>query len=280
LTLPLSAYHATLAAGQDDVADLLTPTAAYRIRPGRAPVKTPLDLGFGAAVRRASYVYWSGGAVREAPKADASADRPPRSLTPLARQPQMFVASDAGIAWLRRTDAGRFSLETVAGGKVATLYQSLGAIDAVTMAGDALFFVERPSGSPGGWRIGRLPLAGGAATFTSARAGRPPAMLAAGRDLAFYQGSGFEVHRLSFDFQHERIPASGFVCSPLAVAQNIYCAQVEGIFELRPDAAPRRLAPGSPASPVADIAIGPGHLYWLVDAGPERLEVRALPVPP
>jgi len=43
---------------------------------------------------------------------------------------------------------------------------------------------------------------------------------------------------------------------------------------------PRRLAPGSPARPVADIAVGPRHLYWLVDAGSGRLEVRSLSLPP
>jgi hypothetical protein len=240
-------------------------------------VRTPLELGFGAAARRSSYVYWSRGAVREAPKAGTmtGAGGGPRSLTLLAEPPQTFVASDAGIAWLRRSAAGRFSLEALrATDVVAPLYASPGAIDAVTMAGDALFFVERPAG--GDWRIGRVPLAGGAATFTAARAGRPPSMLAAGRDLAFYQGSGFEVHRLSFDLQHEHTPASGFICSPVAVAENVYCAQLEGIFELAPEASPRRLVPGGPARPVTDLAVGPRHLYWIVDAGPERLEVRAV----
>jgi hypothetical protein len=273
LSLPISAYQVTLAAGPDDTADLLTASAAYRLAPGREPTRTPLDLGFGAAATSSSYVYWSGGALRQTPK-DGGATR---RLAPLAERPMQFIASDAAIGWLRRSNDGHSRLEALRGKEVVTVYASPGSIDAVAISGDTLFFVERPAGTD--WRIGRVPASGGAATFTSLRSGRPPAMLAAARDLAFYVGAGFEVHRLSLDLQHERTVASHFICSPLAVSDAVICAQ-EGIYELRLDSPPRRLLPGNIAHPVTTMAVGPRTLYWVVDDGADRLVVKALPLVP
>jgi len=271
IALPVAAYHASITA-DGDVAYLLTEDAAYRLAPGRAPERLPIDLGEGATTTRSSFIYWSRGGVRAAPKAGGAA----RRLAALPERPQKFVASDTATAWVQRTD-GRFSLGALRGNKPANLYTSPGSIDAVAIAGDAIFFVERPAAA--GWRIGRVAAAGGAPAFMPPRDGRPPAMLAAGRDLAFYTGAGYEVHRLSLDFAHERTIASGFVCSPLAVAEHVYCAQVEGIFELRTGERPRRLVPGSAQRLVTDIAVGATHLTWIVDAGPDKLEVRALPLP-
>jgi hypothetical protein len=271
LSLPLSAYHASIAADDGgDVLYLLTSAVIFRVSPGHPPGERRLDLGSGAMATRSSFVHWSGGSVFEVPKGEGEA----RRLVALAERPQQFVASEAGIAWLRRADDGRFSLHALVGGKPRRAYASPGSIDAVAMIGDAIFFVERPSGS--GWRIGRVRATGGAATFTSLRDGRAPAMLAGRRDVTFYDGNRREVHRLSLDLQQERTLASNFVCSPLAVTDRIYCAQVEGIFELRPDEPPRRLVPGSTVRLVTELAATATHLYWIVDAGPEQLELRSL----
>jgi hypothetical protein len=274
LSLPIAAYHASIVAGDDDVAYLLTNRAVHRLEPGRAPVARPLDLGSGAAATRTSFIHWSRGAVVASPKAGG----PSRALAPLADPPQLFVASDAAVAWLKRSGDGVFSLHVLTGRKPTTLYTSPGNVDAVAMSGDTIFFVERPAGAD--WRIGRVGAAGGAATFTPLRKGRAPSMLAARGELAFYEGARFEVHRLSLDLARERTPVSGFVCSPLAMAENIYCAQVDGIFELGPDPPPRRLVPGSPARLVTDLAVGPKRLYWIVDAGADKLEVQSLPLSP
>jgi hypothetical protein len=272
LSLPVSAYQVTLAAGADGTADLLTASAAYRLAPGREPIRTPLDLGFGAAATSSSYVYWSGGAIRETPKAGGPTTR----LAALPERPMSFVASDRAIGWLRRSDDGHTTLQALRGKQVTTLYASPGTIDAVAISGDTLFFVERPGGTD--WRIGRVAVSGGAATFTAPRGGRPPAMLAADRDLAFYVGAGFEVHRLSLDLLRERTVASHFICSPLAVADAVYCAQ-EGLYELRLDTPPRRLLPGNLTRPVTTMAVGPKALYWVADDGADRLVVKALPLP-
>jgi hypothetical protein len=275
LSLPRAAYHASISADDDDVAYLLTDTAAYRLAPDRAPAAMPIELGFGATVTRSSFIYWSRGAVFEAPKAGGAA----RRLVTLAERPQLFVASEAGIAWLRKAGDGVVSLNALVGTKPNTLYTSRGSIDAVTMLGEQIFFVERSGGTD--WRIGRIRAPGGGAPeFTAARGGRAPAMLAGRRDLVYYDGNRLEVRRLSLDLRQERTPVSGFICSPVAVSEHIYCAQPDGIFELRPDGRPRRLVSGNAQRLVTDLAATPRRLLWLVDAGADQLEVRALALPP
>ena len=271
LSLPRSAYHASIAADDDDVAYLLTSTAAYRLAPDHPPAEMPMDLGFGATTTRSSFVYWSRGAVFEAPKAGGAAGR----LVSLAERPQLLVASEAGIGWLGHGHDGSFSLNAIRSKKPTTLYTSHGSIDAVTMLGEQIFFVERPAGKD--WRIGRIRLTvGGTPEFTAPRSGRAPAMLAGRHDLVFYDGSRFEVRRLSLDLRHERTPASGFICSPVAVSEHIYCAQPDGIFELRADERPHRLVSGDAQRLVTDLAATPKRLLWIVDVGADELEVRSL----
>jgi hypothetical protein len=270
LSLPVSAYHATLAADDDDAAFLLTPAAAYRLSPAGTPERTPLDLGAGATMTRASFLYWSRGAIVDSPRTRAE----PHRVVALAQPPQAIVAAGERIAWLQRSGDGRFSVQSLIGKSPRTVYASAGSIDAIAAMDDAIFFVERPAGSD--WRIGRVPTAGGPPAFTPLRKGRAPAMLVAHRDLTYYDGNGHEVRRLSPDLQHERSLASGFVCSPIAVSAHVYCAQVEGLFELRADERPRRLVPGSIARVVTDLAATPKRLLWILDAGADRLEVREL----
>ncbi|HXU61526.1 MAG TPA: hypothetical protein VN962_07495 [Polyangia bacterium] len=272
LSLPVSAYHASLVAREGDAVDLLAESAVYRLSPGHPAVRTPLQLGAVSAVRPSGYVTWSQGAVRELP-ADGG---PARRIAAVPEQPQVLVASAAGVAWIEGSPAGPTRVQTSRAGRALSLYTSPGRIDAAAMVGERVYFVERPGGPD--WRIGSVGLTGGAATFTPARPGRSPSLLAAGRDLAFYLGAGFEVHRLSLDLQHERTVASGFICSPLAVAEALYCSQPEGLFELAPDVAPRWLAPGSLSKPVTDLAVAGGTLFWIADDGTDRLQVSALPL--
>jgi len=282
LSLPISAYHATITTtSDDDVAYLLTSGAAYRLIPGREPAELPIDLGFGATATRASFIHWSRGGVAETPKAGGAS----RRLVALAARPQTFVASaapapasDSRIAWLERSGEGRFSLRALIGKKAITAYASPGSIDAIAMLDEWLFFVERPAGAD--WRIGRVRTGGGEATFTAARQGRAPSMLAAHGDIYYYDGNTYQVRRLSPDLQRERALASSFVCSPIAVSAHVYCAQVEGIFELRDGERPRRLVPGSVARVVTELAATPTRLLWVADAGADKLELLELPLAP
>jgi hypothetical protein len=269
LALPVSAYQVSLVA-DDRGFYLLSDAAVHRLVPGKPPSRTPLELGYGATIARSGVVYWSKGAIVEA----GLARFPLRKLARLPARPQAFVSSGNEFAWLERSEIGTFSLGALHGDKPQSVYTSTGSIDAVTMLSDWVFFVERaPDAS---WRIGGVKTAGGTPAYTAPRPGRSPSMLVGRRDLHYYDGNGLEVRRLSPDFQREEVLARDFICSPLAVWEHVYCAQVEGISELREGAPPRRLVTGTPGGPVTALAANASHLVWVSDAGADKLEVKAL----
>lgn len=276
LSLPVSAYHVSIAAADDDVFHVMTATAAYRLEPDRATVVMPLDLGAGAAATRSSIVFWSQGAVWIAPKAGGA----PRRLIALPERPQLFVASASSedFAWLARGRDGRFGVHTVAGKGARAAYTSAGSIDAAMLLGDAVVFVEGLAGAQ--WRIGRVGISGGPATFTALRKGRSPAMLAGRSGITYYDGAGYQVRRLSPDLQREETLSRDFICTPLAVAEPVvYCAGVEGLFALQAGAPPRRLVGGSAERMIAEVAASARRVVWAVDAGSDRVEVRSLSLP-
>jgi hypothetical protein len=265
-----SAYHARLVA-DDTSFHLLTPTAAYHLAPGQAPRKIGIELGDGASGNGESFVYWSNGAVYRAFKSDPEK---PLRLGALSSRPQGFFTSGDDVCWLERAPDDRFRLMTFVRGKPTPSYESPGKLDAATMLSDWLFFVERPAGFS--WRIGGVPVRGGTPTFTRERNGRAPAMLVARRDLYYYDGNSREVRRLSPDLAKEETLVRGFICTPLAVFEHVYCAQLEGIFELRQNERPLLLSSERTRGPVIDLAANRTHVAWLSEAGAERLEVRSL----
>jgi hypothetical protein len=268
LSLSTSAYQASLAV-DDDAAYLLTSHAAYRLAPGRPADALKVELGFGGTATRHGLVYWSDGAVREASKQGGES----RRLGTLAARPQLFISSGDVVAWLERSEDGRFSLGSLATERPSTIYASPGTIDAATMIGDLSFFVERTTDAE--WRIGAVRTKGGRPVFTTARRGRSPAMLVGHHDIYYYDGNVREVRRLSPDLRREDTLVSDFICSPLAVAERVYCANVEGIFELAPQG-PRRLVKLGRDGTVTDLAANARRLFWIADAGADRLVVETL----
>src|SRR5262245_5788476 len=138
LSLPVSAYHATIAADDDDGAFLLTPAAAYRLAPAGTPEKIPLDLGAGATTTRSSFLHWSGGAIVDSPRAGGAA----RRVVAVSQPPQAIVAAGERIAWLQRSADGRFSVQSLIGKSARAAYASSGSIDAIAAMDDAIYFVE------------------------------------------------------------------------------------------------------------------------------------------
>lgn len=269
LSLPRSAYQATLAA-DEDAFYVLTSDAAYRVQAGAAPAKRALDLGFGAAVMRASFVFWSGGAIVEAPKRGGAL----RRLLPWPERPQGFYASPDHFAWLERSENGAGRLRSLSGKKARDSYVGAAPIDAVALLNDWLFFVERVGGDS--YRIGGVPAGGGTPAFTAARRGRSPSSLVGQRDLYFYDGKGFAVRKLSPDLAREETLSSGIVCSPIAVAnERVFCGSVEGVFELR-EGKRHSLSPGKRRTPVAGIAANADYVAWLAEAGENQLVVKAV----
>ncbi len=271
LTLPISAYAPVLFA-DEGVVYLLTSKAAYRIVPGHQPEQFPLDLGIGPTMTASSFVFWSKGAIWQAPKAGGK----PRRIVSLSHEPQRFVTSGDRFAWLDRTDEGKFTIQTLARGKPKTIWSARGDIDVVTMLQDWVFFVERDAANA--WRFGGVRVAGGEPTFSAPHSGRTPAMLVPYHDhLYYYDSNTIEIHRLSPDFLTNEILSKEFICSPLAVSTQIYCAHVAGLFEVsgRPLSSPVRL---TERRVIPAIAASSELVTWLSDTGPDQLALEMLPV--
>lgn len=271
LSLDIAAYSATLAADDEGVM-LLLPSAAYRLVPGRAPVRTPLDLGIGPAVTGSSITFWSKGFVWRAPKRGGK----PIRVGAAAHQPQSLAASESDLAFLDRSEAGRTSIQTLDGGKARTVYASAGAITSLTMLRDWVFFVEQAPDSS--WRIGAVSVSGKQQpSFTAARGGRTPSMLAASNDeVFFYDGPTLTVRRLSPDLIHEEPIAHDFICSPIAVAKSVFCAQVEGLFAVSRQGGTPVTVSTRRAGSITAVAASANRVAWLVDTGPNRLAVEML----
>lgn len=272
IALAQSAYHASIAADVD-AAYLLATQAAYRLTPGQPPEEQKIELGFGATATRHSFVFWSNGALLEAEKSGGGT----RRLVELGLQPQLLVSSGAEIGWVERSGAGRFSIGSLSGERATTAYISPGKIEPAAMLNDWIFFVERPTDKE--WRIGGVRTKGGAPVFTSLRGGRAPSMLVGERELHYYDGNRREVRRLSPDLRDEKTVVTDFICSPLAVAERVFCANVEGLFELVPGARPRLLARLGNTGAVTALAANSTHLYWIGDAGADQLVVSAVALP-
>ncbi len=277
LTLPSSAYQASIFVDGDGV-ELLTASAAYHLVPGKEPLRRAIDLGFGATVTRQHYVYWSNGTLWSEPRRAQGASAP-KQLQRLAHPPQRIAAdiTGAAIAWLEHAEDGRDSLQTLGKPAPKTLYTSPGSIDALTLIGQSVYFVERPEGDR--WRIGSVKLTGAAPSFTASKAGRWPAMLSGTKELVYYDGNGHDLLALSLDLKQERTVAKGFICSPLSAALNVYCATMSGVFEVTGTARPRQLVASS--NVVASLSADARRLAFIVDTGSrdqDQLTVKTLAV--
>jgi len=256
----------------DEAVYVITPTAVHRIVVGRSTESFPREFGSGALLTPRGFVYWSKGALFEAPKGPGEA----RKLASLPRAPQRFAAARERLAWID-VAAGHFSIQTLEAEQPRTLYGSPSALDAIAMLGDDVCFVERRSAKS--WRIGCVGGRGQAEQprFTAERRGRSPAGLVAFGDALYFQDAGgYKVVELSGDLQHERTLARDLVCSPLAVWEQVYCAQVEGLVEVSGTSrSPRLLAPNGRGL-ITSIAASPTAVAWISDAGADQLTVKLL----
>ncbi len=279
LTLPSSAYQASIFVDSEAV-EVLTNNAAYQLVPGREPLRRALDLGFAATVTRHSYVYWSKGALWGAER-HAPAAHGPRQIQKLSHQPQRIVSDVTGeaIAWLDHSEDNRYALRAPQKDGEKALYTSPGSIDALTLIAASVYFVERPDAD--GWRIGRVPLSGAAASFTARKAGRWPAMLSGARELVYYDGKNRDVIALSLDLQHERTLAKGLICSPLSAVERVVCAAMNGVFEVPGASEPRQLVASS--NLITGLSSNAERLAFIVDVGgrgQDQLAVKLLPLEP
>lgn len=269
LTLPIPAYHASVYIDGDETY-LLTSSAAYRVRSNEKPSVFRLDLGEGAVMTAAAFVFWSKGAVWQAPKSGGPSQR----LGTVPHRPQYFVSDGRDFSWVDKSDEGRFTIQRLESQKPRVVYTAVGSIDTAVMLNAWVFFVERSA--DGAWRFGGKSLSVGTPAFTSEKKGRTPAMLVASSDLYYYDGNSLEVRQVSPDLQHEETIVNKMICSPIAVAESLFCGQVEGLFEVarRPKSLPRKLHDARNA--ITAIAASQDRVVWVSDIGQSQLAVNSL----
>jgi hypothetical protein len=267
----VSAYSVFL--GLDgDVTYLLTRNAAYRLAPGKPPQKTALDLGIGPVLADSGIIFWSKGAIWNASKDGASVWR----VAPLSKQPEYFVASSAGMAWLDRAEDGLFRIQALHGQKARVLVSDQGEISALNMVHDWVFFVLRAKDNS--WRIGRVHAARGEPEYTDSRTGPTPALLTGAEDIVYYDMERSEIRQLTSDLKSEHVLLKDFVCSPIFEATNLFCGRVEGLFEVLADSRKTKFLWHGPRETVTLIRANSKQVVWAVDTGPDQLAIDMLSV--
>lgn len=269
LTTSGSAYAATLAL-DDEASYLLTGNAAFRLMPGRQPERWDLDLGISPALMNDHLLYWSAGAFRQAHKRGAE----PSLLAAVAHQPQRMVAAGGRFAWLDQAESGRFTIQTLDGSNARILHAPGGYVAALAMTAERVYFVEQGPGT--GWRLGAVPLSGGSPRYTAMKKGRTPSMLAVARDLFYYDGPSLTVRRITQDLEREEVIARDVICSPLAVAEHLYCAQPGRLLEIGLDGVLRQVFPLQQKGTITAVAATATRLTWLMDVGRGALAVQTI----
>lgn len=264
--LELSAYTATLAVDGEDIY-VLAGHGAYRFSPGRAAERWEMELGDTPAVGARGIVYWLEGELRRAPKRGGSAE-----ILAAVPRPRRLCASGGHLVWEEPAQAAA-QLRTLDGSEPRTIYRSEGEIAALALMDDQAYFVERVQER---WRIGTVALSGGAARFTEARTSRTPALLAAAQDVFFYDGPTSTVRRVASDLSREDVVARDVICSPLAVADRVYCAQISLLFEVPRDGGKARLLAAKRPGTIAALVATRARVAWLLDTGDSRAELEML----
>ena len=269
VSLPLSAY-ATSIAMDDDAVYLMTSHAAYRLVAGEPAHGIRLELGIGPVLTRSAFVFWSNGAIWSAPKQGGET----RQLAKFASQPQYFVTSGEAFAWVTLAEDGVYTIQTLDHTKPRVLLSSPGELRGLVMVGDTVYFVQRPSNDS--WRIGSVHLDGRPPEFGLTRKGRAPAQLTASDSIYYFDLDTRRVLSLSPDLRHEEVQLKDFVCSPIQVSTRIYCACVEGLFDVDKDShEPRVLVANRPGT-ITGVTSNSRAVAWTVDVGADQLAVELL----
>jgi hypothetical protein len=259
------AYTATLAADDESIY-VLARNAAYRFTEGEPVARWAIELGDTPALTARGFAYWLDGELRQVPKRGGPTD----ILASVPQAPRRLCASGTSLVW-EELEQGTSLLRTLDGSAPRTIYRGAGQIEALSVMDDQAYFVERNEQQ---WRLGAVALSGGAARFTEYRGARTPAALAAAGDVFYYDGPSSSVRRVSSDLAREDVLARDVICSPLAVADRVYCAQLSLLFEVSRDGGPTRsLAPKRGGTVTALVATR-NRVAWLLDVGGDRAELE------
>lgn len=266
-----SAYGASLASAEDG-GYLLSGSAAYRFAQGEAPARWARDFGFATALTPGHILYWSSGALRQVPTSGGEATKVAR----VPHQPQRLVTSGDHVAWLDQAADGHFTIHTLDGPKPRLVHAAEGYVGSLAMQDERIYFAERARDNS--WRLGLVPRSGGAARYSKAKRGRLPAMLVVDESLYYYDGPSSSVLRASADLGSEDVLARDVICSPIAVAENVYCAQPAGLLEIGLEGGVRRTFPLEERGSITSVAATSTQLAWVTDIGGDRLAVDSIPL--
>jgi hypothetical protein len=271
VSMPVSAYSTSLALDGDDVY-LFTSNAAYRLVEGQPAQGIQLDLGIGPVLTDSGIVFWSKGFIWLAPKEGGTV----RTLAKLPHQPQYFVASSAGLAWVDHTDEGVYSIQSLDGRKARILVTSKGELSALHMIRDSVFFVQRAEDNS--WQIGRVRVTGGETEYTKSKTGASPALLTGAENPIYFERDKTEIQELMPSLKSERTWLKDFVCTPLFAMKNVYCACVEGLFEVHGESHKPKVLVSGRREPIAFIRANAKRVVFTVDTGADQLAVDSLPI--
>jgi hypothetical protein len=144
------------------------------------------------------------------------------------------------------------------------------------MVHDWVFFVRR--GKANSWSIGRVHVRRGEPEFTDSRTGPTPASLTGTESVIYYDMERSEIRELTTDLKSESVWLKDFVCSPIYEAKNLFCARVEGLFEvLAARREPKALSFGRRET-ITFLRADAKQVVWIVDTGPDQLAVDTLPL--
>lgn len=266
-----SAYHARLFVDGEGLV-LITQAGFTTLRAGGAPEEHVLPLGPVAVRQGGAVVFWRSGKLRSVSLSGADE----RELATVPSAPQHLLASASELVWLQTDRQSGTSLQALSrSGQVRTVHASPDSVSAPVLHGAAVYWVTETRDAA--WAIARVGLDGRPPISTRAQHGRPPAMLAVGRDgVYFYAGPQRGVRRLSFDLEQETAVASQVICSPLAVSSRVVCAQVGGLFELSPAARAPRLLASERSGPITALTATDERAYWVAEGREQGLIVRSV----
>lgn len=267
LELPSSPYAAALVLdGGRPV--LLTADALHGLGRGAASPRT-FEKGELGVLVGGEVVRWMDGELRRQSRGGG----PWLGLAAPSAPPMQLAASGEQLAWLQGERDSSVSLWTLRGAEPRRLVAAPGGVATLTLHDDQVFFVEVLGASR--WRLGAVSVLGGPARYASPVTGRTPALLAVTSDLFYYDGPTLSVNRVSTDLRRTERVGSDVVCSPLAVADAVYCVQPGGILALPLSGGAPRLVVSTRGT-VTAITATRSELTWVREAPGGGLAVEAL----
>lgn len=267
LELGTSPYRARLALAGERAA-LLTSDALYWLDSG-APGAVHFPMGDVGVPAESAVVRWASGALW---RWDYHG-REWSTLARLADAPRMLTASGERVAWLQGDAFTGGSIWTLMGSEPRRLATAPLGIATITLRDDRVFFVEELPGRQ--WRLGVKATSDEPPSYTAPWSGRPPAALTVTSEVFFYDGPTSSVYRTSTDLRRTERVAKDVVCSPLAVATSVYCAQPGAVLELPLSGGQLRLL-SPPKGTITALVATRSELIWLREARDGGLAVEAL----